>query len=598
MPFSGVRVEMKTKAYQRFFAQLKRRRVFNSAALYGGAAFIVFQAADFVVPALHLSESVSTAIVLIAVLGFPFAMVFAWFFDLTLGGVRLTDPPGKGELEAIVAQPLLRRWPVGIAAALGVALLLGGVGWSYMTRVGPAVPAQLAEGPTIGSIAVLPFLNLTGDEEEAYFSEGIANELLEALRKVPGLQVAGRTSAFSYRNTRIDLASVAEELNVTSLLEGSVGDAGDQVKIAVRLVAAGDGDDGWVQSFQLPKEGFLIALDTVARAIAGRIGGVVPDRRDERLVRPATGDFTAYRDYLRGRYLALKGTPEALESAIEYYNRALLLDLDFASAWSALASAYVLLPEYDGPAMTEVLPYAQAALDQALSPGRENAEGYASSGYLQWMYLWDLSRAEDDFRKALELDPKNPATRFVFAQFLTTQRRWDEGLAQVTQAMKLDPRSAAAHMTRGLILLCGGIEGASASFRRALELAPDMHSAAYFLASHLAMEGDYEGAAEEFDRYSSLTGADASVSRSYLAALADPSKRPEAVAAFHEAGFYGPIQGAELLAHLGETDAALSLLEGSAQSRSPFLPWVNALPQFEGIRSDLRFQGVLAWVGL
>ena len=589
---------MKPKAYQRFFAQLKRRRVFNSAAIYGGAAFIVFQAADFVVPALHLSESVSTAIVLTAVLGFPFAMVFAWFFDLSLGGVKLTDPPERGELEAIVAQSWVRRWPVGVAAALGIVLLLGGVGWSYMTRVGPGVLAPSAEGPTIGSIAVLPFLNLTGDEEEAYFSEGIANEILEALRRVPGLQVTGRTSAFSFENTGVDFAAVAEQLKVASLLKGSVGEAGDQVRIAVRLVAAGDGDEGWAQSFQLPKEGFLIALDDVAWAIAGRLGAEVPDGRGERLVRPATGDFTAYRDYLRGRYLALKGTPEALESAIEYYNRALLLDLDFASAWSALATAYVLLPEHGGPPIMEILPYVQAALDQALRPGREMAEGYATSGYLQWMYLWDLPRAEDDFRKALELDPKNPVIRYWYAQFLATQRRWDEGLAQVGRAMELDPRSAAAHMTRGLILLCGGIEGASASFRRALDLAPDMRSAAYFLAGHLAMEGDYEGAAEEFDRFSSLTGVDASVFRSYLAALADPSKRPEAVAAFQEAGFYGPIQGAELLAHLGETDAALSLLEGSAQSRSPFLPWVNAMPQFEGIRSDPRFQGVLAWVGI
>jgi len=591
-------MKAKSKAYQRFFAELKRRRVFNTAALYGGVAFIVFQAADFVVPALRLSESVSTVIVLIAVFGFPITMTLAWFFDLTSGGMKRTDPPEKGELEAIVAQSWFRRWPVGIGAALGVALLLGGVGWDLKSRESTGNHASTEGGATIGSVAVLPFLNLIGDEEEAYISEGIANELLEALRRVPGLRVTGRTSAFSFRNTGVELASVGEELNVASLLEGSVGDAGDQVELAVRLVAAGDGDHGWTRSYQLPKDGFLIALDDVAWAIAGQLGAEVPDERRDPLVPPSPVDFKAYRDYLRGRDLSQQGTPEALESAIAYFNKTLLLAPDFAPAWSALATAYVLLPEHGGPPMKELLPYVQAALDQAMRPGREMAEAYAASGYLQWVYLWDLPGAENDFRKALELDPENPVPRYWYAQFLTTLRRWEEGLEQVNRALELDPRSAAAHLTRGLLLLCAGLDGASASLRRALELSPEMYPAAYVLAGYLAFEGDFQGAAEEFDRFSSLTGTDPSPFRTYLAALADPSERPEAVAAFQESGFFGPVQGAELLAHLGETDAALALLERSARARSPYLPWVNAMPQFQGIRSDLRFQGVLAWVGL
>jgi TolB-like protein/tetratricopeptide (TPR) repeat protein len=591
---------MKTKprAYQRLFAELKRRRVFNTAALYGGVAFIVFQAADFVVPALRLSESVSTVIVLIAVFGFPIAMMLAWFFDLTSGGMKRTDPPEKGELETIVAQSWLRRWTVGIGAVLGVVLLLGGVGWDLKSRESTGNPASPDEELTIGSVAVLPFLNLIGDEEEVYLSEGIANELLEALRRVPGLRVTGRTSAFSFKNTGVDLASVGKELNVASLLEGSVGDAGDQVELAVRLVASGDGDHGWTRSYQLPKEGFLIALDDVAWAIAGQLGAEVPDERQDPLVPPSRVDFTAYRDYLRGRYLSQQGTPDALESAIAYYNKTLLLGPDFAPAWSALATAYVLLPEHGGPPMKEILPYVQAVLDQAMRPGREMAEGYAASGYLKWVYLWDLPGAEDDFRKALELDPESPVPRYWYAQFLTTLRRWEEGLDQVSRALELDPRSAAAHLTRGLLLLCAGLDGASASLRRALELSPEMHPAAYVLAGHLAFEGDFQGAAEEFDRFSSMTGSDPSPFRSYLAALADPSERPEAVAAFQESAFYGPAQGAELLAHLGETDAALALLERLARARSPDLPWVNAMPQFQRIRSDPRFQGVLAWVGL
>ncbi|MCJ7626786.1 MAG: hypothetical protein MUO50_00215 [Longimicrobiales bacterium] len=588
----------RSTAYQRFFAELKRRRVFNSAALYGGVAFVVFQAADFVVPALHLSEAVATGIVYIAALGFLPAMVFAWFYDLTSGGMRLTNPPATGELEAIVAQPLLRRWSIGLAAAFGVVLLVGGVGG---LRLGageePENLVPSGEVPTIASVGVLPFLSLVAEEDGSFLSEGIANELLKALKRVPGLRVAGRTSAFSFNNTEIDLVSVAGELNVAWLLEGSVGEAGDTVAIAVRLVAAGDGDQSWTQSYQLPKEGFLNALNEVAWNVAGRLGAELPTEGRPHLVPLSTTDFRAYGDLLRGRYLAQQGTPDALESAITHYSRALLLDPEFGPAWSALATAYLLLPEYGGPPMMENLPYLQAALVQAMKPGREMPEGYAAAGYLNWAYLWDLSVAEEDFRKSLELDPSDPITHYWFAQLLTVQRRWDEGLAHADRALELDPLSAGAHMTRGLLLFCAGLEGASSSFRRALELAPNMHPAAYLLAGHLAMEGDLEGAAEEFDRFSSLTGTNPSVFRDYLAALAGSTNRADVVASFQDAGFYGPVQGAELLAYLGETDASLSLLERAVQARSPYLPWVNAMPEFEGLRSDSRFQSILAWVG-
>ncbi len=306
-----------SKAYQRLFAELKRRRVFNSAALYGGVAFVVFQAADFVIPALGFSESVAAGIVYIAAVGFLPAMAFAWFYDVTAGGMRLTDPPATGELEAIVAQPLLRRWAVGLAAAVGVVLLVGGVGWRLGAGEEPEILVPRGEAPTIGSVAVLPFLSLVGGEEGAFLSEGIANELLEGLRRVPGLRVAGRTSAFSFKNRKIDLALVAEELNVAWLLEGSVGEAGDTVAIAVRLVAAGDGDHSWTQSYQLPKEGFLNALNEVAWNVAGRLGAELPTEGRPHLVPFSTADFRAYGDLLRGRYLAQQGTPDALESAID-----------------------------------------------------------------------------------------------------------------------------------------------------------------------------------------------------------------------------------------------------------------------------------------
>ncbi|MGD8362867.1 MAG: tetratricopeptide repeat protein [Gemmatimonadota bacterium] len=593
-----------TRAYQLFFAELKRRRVFKSAAVYGGVAFVVIQAADFMVPALRLPESVSTVIAVLAIVGFPISMVLTWTFDITAEGMRVTGPSSPGELAAIAAQPRLKRWPVGIGAVVGFTLLIGGVSLELGEKILTDGSIFLSSGPNIESIAVMPFLTVGGNSagdgvsraDGDYLGEGIANELLEALSRVPNLHVTARSSAFSLRGSAYDPESASRQLQVASLLEGSVDSSSDGVELALRLLPAGAADPIWTGSFVLTKEGFLNELDDVAWAVAGALGVMAPEEDRERLVPPHTESFAAYSDYLKGRHLSRLGTPDALLAAIEDYHRAVLLDPDFPSAWAALSTAYVLLPEYGGPPIAEVLPYAEAALERAMAPGREMAEGYAASAYLKWAYLWDLPGAEKDFRRSIEIDPRNPTSRYWYAELLATERRWEGALEEATSALELDPRSAPAHMTLGLVLMCSGREGAADAFRKALELAPEMHPVAYLLGEHLAMTGNVDEAGAAFDRFAELTGADPSVYRAYLAAVSDPSQRSQALTALQEPAFFGPVQRAALLAHLGDYDASLTLLEEAVRSRSPYLPWANAMPEFQGMRSDSRFQSILAWV--
>jgi tetratricopeptide (TPR) repeat protein len=315
------------------------------------------------------------------------------------------------------------------------------------------------------------------------------------------------------------------------------------------------------------------------------------------LVTTSTTVFPAYRDYLRGRYLASRLTSASLESAITAYEKALLLDPEFSSAWSGLATAYVLLPDYGGPPAPEVLPYAQAALDRAFATGIEMSEAFAASGFLKWLYLWDTVGAEADLQRSIELDPVNPIARYWLARVLTTMRRWREAREQVEVALAIDPLSPAAHMTLGMLLFCEGEEGAAAAFRRGLDLAPELHSAAFLLGALLALEGDVDGAASEFQRFSELTGSDPVPFEAYLSALADPALVPIAVSGLQDASFFGPTQGAALLAHLGETEASMALLETAAQTRSSYLIWANALPHFDGMRELPGFRSILAWVG-
>jgi tetratricopeptide (TPR) repeat protein len=587
----------KPRAYQRFFAELKRRRVFNTAAIYGGVAFVVFQAADFVVPALRLADTVATAIVLTAVCAFPVVLTLAWFFDLTPDGMTRKAPPQKGELEEIVSQPRWRRWPSGIAALVGISLLLTGVGWQleFGKDSGSRVPFE-GEGVN-GTVAVLPFLDLTGGGEAPYLAEGMAEELSAALMKVPGLTVLPQASRGISGDGRNDSRPATQDPAVAVLLEGSLAYAGDEVALAVLLLDPADGEPLWRGEYLLQKGSFLAELDGIARDLLSQLGITTSGDAAGLLIPSWTQDFDAYRDYLKGKYLSRQGTPSALQSAIEAYHRALVLDPGFRKAWAALAEAYLLFTEYGGPPIPEILPYALAAVSHAGGSGTKMSEGVAASGFLKWSHQWDFRGAEQELQRSIEMDPINPISRYWLARVLTSQRRWVEATEQVDAALELDSQLPAVYLTLGLLLMCMGAEGAQDAFQQVLDLRPEMHPAAFLLGASLALDGDLGGAARAFDRFSAVTGTDPGPFRAYLSALADPAMIPEAVSALSGPGFFGPTQAAALLTHLGEKEAALTLLREAAEIRSPYLLWANALPHFNALRSDPRFQGVLAWVG-
>ncbi|UCC84255.1 MAG: tetratricopeptide repeat protein [Gemmatimonadota bacterium] len=588
-----------TKRYQVFLADLKRRHVFKVAALYGAVAFAVMQAAEFLVPALYLPESVATAIAVIAILGFPIAMVLAWIFDVTRQGVVRTHPASTDELEAIVAEPAGRRWPAGVLGLVGVVLLAGGVWWSVGIDDASTPQVINAASPVSSSIAVLPFIDMSSDGQNEYFSEGISRQLLTALTRVPGLKVAAPTSAFAFRGIGVEVSTIGERLDVATVLEGSCARSGDRLRIAVKLVRAADGTRLWSATYERQREEIFVVLNEIASAIVGALGITLHDGAAANLVLSSTADVAAYDDYLRGQYFAGQHTLAALDSAISFYNRALLLDPDFAAVYAALGEAYMLVPDYGGLPMVDLLPYARAATRRAIALGPGLAEAHAASAHLKWVYEWDREGAERDYLRAIELNPNYANAHYWYAQYLGTLRRWEEGLAEADRAAALDPLSPGIHLTRGLLLAVNGRSAdAKAAFQRSLELEPNMYTAAYLLAIFCAMEGDYNGAAEMFERFAQLTDSDPAAFHAYLAALSDPSQRPAAVEALQNIGFYGAMQGSELLAHLGETDAALAALERAVRERSPYLPWANALPQFDTLRSNPRFQAIIAWMGL
>jgi TolB-like protein len=254
------------KSYQEFFAELKRRRVFRVAGIYGIVSFGVLQAADLMLPRLGLPDWTVTFMVALVVLAFPVAVLLAWAFDLTPEGLTRTDAPAPGEIEAIVSAPASQRWPAGLLALVGVAALVASTFWiarrtapeggDRAAQAGSSSDVRLAFADPADdprpSIAVLPFADMSPDGDQEYFSDGMTEEILNVLVKIGSMRVAARTSTFALKERELTAVQWGDTLRVRYLVEGSVRKASDQVRITAQLIDTGDGSHLWSESYTRP----------------------------------------------------------------------------------------------------------------------------------------------------------------------------------------------------------------------------------------------------------------------------------------------------------------------------------------------------------
>jgi len=447
------------RSYQQLFAELKRRKVFKVAGVYGVVAFVLLQVADLLGQGLRLPESFLPFVTAVVLLGFPLALILAWAFEVTPDGVQRTVGAAPGEIEGIVAAPVSKRWPAGLLALAGIAALLGGAWWagSRMSQ-GPGAGAaaggarpdslQLAfvepEADGRPSIAVLPFADMSPGGDQAYFSDGITEEILNTLAKVRELKVAARTSAFAFRGRELDMRAIGDSLSVAYLIEGSVRKSGDRLRITAQLIDAADGSHLWSDSYDRTMDDVFAIQTEIAEAIAGELR--VPLGLDDpaNLVTP-TADLEAYDLYLAGR-AQMRKRQESLREAVRLLEAAVARDSSWAPAWAGLAEANELLTWY--PEAIDGLP--------ADEEGREAV-------YLQ---LW--RDAEAAARRALELDPGNASALVALGSVSRNRRDWDAAEAAYRRAIAIDPDNPEAHQQYGEMLMD---VGRIAEGRRAAERA-------------------------------------------------------------------------------------------------------------------------------
>ncbi len=580
-----------------FLAEIKRRRVGKVAIAYGAVAWAVTEAASVVLPALYVPEWAMTFLVIFLLVGFPIAMVLAWVFDVSATGIERTEP-----LPGAAPQMQFRT-----RAAFGVVVVVAMAGLGYLLYERGLGRAEAAGGPS--SIAVLPFANLSGDASKDYFSDGMSEELLNLLARVPGLKVAARTSAFAYKGRNVDVREVGKELGVETVLEGSVRQSGDQVRITAQLIDAESGFHMWSETYDRRMADIFTVQDEIATAIVYKLKIELAPKEQQLAQRDAapTQNVEAYEFYLQARAIWKRRGEENLRRAVELNQSALARDPGFARAHAALASAYVVLPGYSGEEGDEdkYLPMAEQSARQALALDPKIGEAHAVLAQIN-SERGNLLDAESGFFFAISLEPNEPTPHHWYSILLQKVGRLEAALEQARAAYELDP-SAPVHATNlaNVYLMRGDDEQALRYAALARDLGSGSGGSEGVEATVAMRRGQWNDAKRLLLTQKEIPDEFRSKVGSFVNAVADPAKRPSVVAAFRAVDPKIATQANLLMPYmqLGQNDLVFQILNESLdRDRAAWShdwdimhAWtVEAGP----IRKDPRFARIVERVGL
>ena len=378
---------------------------------------------------------------------------------------------------ATVAEPPAKnRWPAVTAAVAGVVLLAGGfLLWS-----------RHSSGEGLSSVAVLPFLDFSPQHDQEYFSDGLTEEIIDALSRVPNLRVVARTSAFAFKGKSSDIRQIGQQLNVTAVLEGSVRKAGDQLRITAQLNRVSDGTHLWSRTYDRQLRDVFAVQREISQAIADMVrGGEVPSRVE-------TSDLEAYRLYQEGRYFFNQfQPPESNLKAIDRYQQAIARDPKFARAYAGLSEAYAYLAENFVVAPREVMPKAKEAAEKAVALDPNSADAHVALGAVKLDYDRDRTGAAAELERALQINPGFAWARHWYAHSLEAQDRLDDAMKEMNAALALDPLSIPIQWDIGSELLCAHrYEDAVRHLEKAGELFPNIPTIDFLKVEAYYRKGD------------------------------------------------------------------------------------------------------------
>jgi adenylate cyclase len=532
-----------------FWSELKRRRVVRVVVLYAIAGWFVIEVASTVLPNLNLPGWAATLVTVLVVLGFFIAVMLAWAFDIGPGGVH-RDPGPAQSLAGVAPGPDIKP-------------------------VTSAEPRRARESPadldSRKSIAVLPFVNMSGDVENEYFSDGISEEILNLLVKLPELRVASRTSSFIFKGKEVSIPNVAKELRVDSVLEGSIRRAGDRVRITAQLIDAATDSHLWSETYDREMKDVFAIQDDIAQSITGALQITLSPKERRAIQNVATSDARAYDFYLRGRSYMFTMTQRDYEHAIGMFNQAVELDAKYALAYAGIADAYSHMFRY-ADASQENAEKALEASEKAITLDPDSAEARASRG-LAMFISEKYAEAEQEFYKAIELNPNLFEAYHYFGLANTSQGKFELAAEMYLKATKVSPTDYQPVVFLGQAYASLGRKHEEMKARlssldlieRHLKMNPHDTRALCIAANQLSNVGEMEKGMEMAEQ-----------------ALARGENEP--LVLYNIACFF---------AMSGDSDRALDLLIRAVDSGWGDRAWLETDSDLDSLRSDPRFKALL-----
>ena len=581
-----------------FFSELKRRNVYKVAVAYLIVGWLSVQIATQVFPFLEIPNWVVRLVIVLIAIGFPIALVIAWAFEATPEGIKRTE---VADAMPAVTRQKKHAWiyVVVIGAAISAALFFLGR-YTAQSREGGRPPATAGSLPQ-KSIAVLPFDNLSRDPDNAFFAEGVQDEILTRLAKVADLKVIARSSTQRFKSAPDDLRQVANQLGVMNILEGSVQKANDQVRVNVQLINAMTNAHLWAEIYDRKLSDIFAVQSDIAKTVADTLQAKLTGSEKQMMAAQPTNDTTAYELYHKGRSLWGKRTGDNIPKAIAFFEQAIARDPNYALAYAGLASAYILSPFYTGADRREAGSKAKEAALKALRLDPNLAEAHAALGKVLFFSEIDLAGATREYKRAIELKPNDADAHHWFSNdSLAALGQFDEAIAEGKRSVELDPLSIVINADLGeTFFYARRFDESVAQLRKTLEIDPTSFYAHYNLGIALQAKGDLSGAITEYEKAKQLSdnpavatfwaqakahAGDKDAARRMLSELDQISQHREVLSYLR----------ALLYLSLNNKDEALRWLEHGYEERDGSnICWINVDPLLDPLHGDPRFEALV-----
>jgi TolB-like protein/tetratricopeptide (TPR) repeat protein len=583
--------------FANFFSELKRRNVYKVAVAYAIVGWVIAQIATQIFPFLEIPNWFVRLIIVLIAIGFPIALVIAWAFEATPEGIKRTEVADTMPVSAATRRKK-HAWiyVVVIAAAISVTLFFLGrytAGNKSVASVPNELPAK--------SIAVLPFDNLSRDPDNAYFAEGVQDEILTRLAKVADLKVISRTSTQRFKSAPSDLREIAKQLGVMNIVEGSVQKANDQVRVNVQLINAMTDAHLWADTYDRKLIDIFSVESEIAKTIADTLQVKLTGSEKQMMAAQPTTDTTAYQLYHKGRSLWERRSGDNIPKAISFYEQAIARDPNYALAYAGLAQAYILLPFYSGVDRFDAYLKAKDAALKALRLDSNLAEAHAALGKVLFFSEIDLAGAMREYKRAIELEPNDATAHHWFGNdSLAALGQFEEAIAEGKRSVELDPLSVVINVDLGeTFYYARRYDEAARQMRKALEIDPTSFYAHYNLGIVLQLKGDLSGAIAEYEKAKQLGDNPlvSAICASAKALAGDKNAALRMLSDFDNMSRHREVVGycrALLYLSLNNKDEALRWLEQGFKERDGSnICWIKVDPLLDPLHGDPRFEALV-----